>query len=181
MTPPPVIAQKLPENIFNYDISLIDKKQSNYKNLNETNSNKPTTKVLINPTNFIVNKLYDEFDSLPATAQTDVEMTSAQANKNLCTSSCKCSVEVITDKTPNNLKSNARRCVINVKDCDCPRLTECDNSTNSYGNVIPDEKENDEQFLTARHLLEFSKQIAMGMVSWFFFTKLFFDHELFSI
>lgn len=169
---PSVIDKKLPENIFNYDSNLTDKKTSNYKNLNETNSDKATTKMLINPTNFIVNKLYDEFDSLPAAAQTEATttMSTSQINKNVCTSSCKCSVEVIMDKTLNNFKTNNRRCVINIKDCDCDRFKNCDNLTNNnYGNVIQDEKENfrsdEEQYLTGRHLLIFSKQIAMGMVS----------------
>lgn len=161
--------KKLPANKFNYDTNLTDKKITNYKNLNETNSDKATTKTLINPTNFIVNRLYDELDSLPE-AQTDLPTTS-QINKNLCTSSCKCNVEVITDKTLNNFKSSNRRCVINIKDCDCDRFKNL--TTNSYGNVAQDDEESfiedtdDKQYLNGIHLLNFSKQIAMGMVSQF--------------
>lgn len=164
--------KKLSANKFNYDTNLTEKKTTNYKNLNETNSDKSTAKILINPTNFIVNRLYDELDLIPE-AQINLPTTS-EINQNLCTSSCKCSVEVITDKTLNNFKSINRRCVINIKDCDCSKnLTK-----NSYGNVLQDEKESftketdddDEQYLNGTNLLNFSKQIAMGMVSFFFFV-----------
>ncbi|XP_050089735.1 tyrosine-protein kinase receptor torso [Anopheles aquasalis] len=166
---------KKPENVFNFDTSFVnDKKSMTYKNLSDEQLRKPTGK---RPQIF-ENKLYpllnddDDIDK-------DEEPTGRQR---FCTNACKNVVEImdahavtggVADEEGMEMKGHVK-----IKPCSCQsvaRERERESSTqNSIENRCyhrcPDEEEGERQDIveeestpTSEQLLEFSRQIALGM------------------
>uniref|UniRef100_A0A182LVR8 receptor protein-tyrosine kinase n=1 Tax=Anopheles culicifacies TaxID=139723 RepID=A0A182LVR8_9DIPT len=168
---------KMPENVFNFDTSFVnDKKSLTYKNISDhrqtllggfTGSDGCRRSPQI-----IENKLYPLFNE-----DSEGDETSKLTRKPYCTNACKSAVEIIdgqgrgaTGKEPNGdgegVKSSVR-----IKPCSChsstldSALTHNTVENRCYQSCSPsaDGGKEDDPLPDSGQLLEFSRQIALGM------------------
>ncbi|XP_058121658.1 tyrosine-protein kinase receptor torso [Anopheles ziemanni] len=158
---------KLPENVFNFDTSFVnDKKSLTYKNITDGTSRRPQ---------IIENKLYPLFneDECPAGNQT----SDHQRVVTFCTNACRNVVEIV---------DRERHCVpetealdgkgsVKINPCSCQRDTVVENTVdNRCYHSCPESAElqipntpkpvvEDDPMPGSAQLLEFSRQIALGM------------------
>ncbi|XP_021699627.1 tyrosine-protein kinase receptor torso isoform X1 [Aedes aegypti] len=178
---PSLECNKKPENVFNFDAPFIhDKKSFAYKNISDHNTPEPTEsapemKITENRLYPLLNDTFDNNFSLCA----EVESNDLKDNTKICTNSCKCNVEILQSNSSEDIETWTKRtpCSIKVSGCECDSISngsgaqskqdEICNMVNNqcYYKELCSEKRNqsEEYIITSRQLLEFAKQIAIGM------------------
>ncbi|XP_058835831.1 tyrosine-protein kinase receptor torso-like isoform X2 [Topomyia yanbarensis] len=151
---------KKPENVFNLDIALVnDKKSLAYKDIPDHIPSNPTLEGTT-----IENRLYPLLNN-------DVQVVAG-----LCTNACKCQVDIVDqDETLSSSHPKAFSCNIKISDCECSSDNEINTDyqeqqqvTNlvvnqCYYSTVCNSKQNQEEELTSAQLVEFVRQIAVGM------------------
>ncbi|XP_035914516.1 tyrosine-protein kinase receptor torso isoform X2 [Anopheles stephensi] len=175
---PSLANNKLPENVFNFDTSFVnDKKSLTYKNLSDhrqtllggfsTGSDGARRSPQI-----IENKLYPLFNE-----DSGGDETSKLTPNSFCTSSCKNAVEIISDGQRRSSTGPPTDCEeglkgsVRIKPCSChgstldSALTHNTVENRCYQSCTPSEDglKEDDPIPDSGQLLEFSRQIALGM------------------
>uniref|UniRef100_A0A1Q3EWZ1 receptor protein-tyrosine kinase n=2 Tax=Culex tarsalis TaxID=7177 RepID=A0A1Q3EWZ1_CULTA len=171
---PGINNNKKPENVFNFDTSFANEKKSlAYKNLSDQESDSAKSRIIENKLYPLVNNSDDGMDqNLDANFNNLEESTT-----NGCTNSCKCRVEIIETScdAKQALCAKSMHCNIKVTGCEC-------NDTNGSQQTPPPPLENlvenqcyysthcnekqsqlDDTIITSAELLEFARQVAVGM------------------
>jgi tyrosine-protein kinase receptor torso len=184
-SPSAIFAEKSPENMFNFDTSLIEKDLTSYKTLCREDQSTIENDSPKSRPNLIVNRMYDEYN-IPVSEPTFA-----------CTNACKCQVDITNnnnndddttgdsvddgDMVYKNVRNKAR---LKISDCQCqlaqPKAvdtpkggcnlhdTKCDCLqptvvvNKGYG-IFFEENPNGNGLLESKDLLSFAKQIASGM------------------
>ncbi|XP_052899045.1 tyrosine-protein kinase receptor torso isoform X2 [Anopheles moucheti] len=162
---------KMPENVFNFDTSFVnDKKSLTYKNLSDHRQTLLGGFVTSDgghrhSPQIIENKLYPLFNE-----DSEGDETSKLTRKAFCTNACKNAVEILdgqrcglmgrdSKKACDGVKSNVR-----IKPCSCHSLTLDSALThNTVENRCYQSEKEDDPLPNSGQLLEFSRQIALGM------------------
>lgn len=169
---PEIGNNKKPENVFNFDKSFANEKKSlAYKNLSDQESEPPSSKI-------IENKLYPLVND-DLNTNLDTELNNLEENLTSgCTNACKCRVEIIEtiDDTKQSFCEKAMHCNIKVTGCECngddangetqqssPPANLVENRC--YYSTHYNEKQSqlDDTVITWADLLEFARQVAVGM------------------
>lgn len=179
---PSLECNKKPENVFNFDAPFIhDKKPFAYKNISDHSiSEQPP---LAPEMKITENRLYPLLNgSLNNNVGhcVEAELGDLKDNTKICTNSCKCNVEILQldDGTDVETWAKGSPCSIKVSGCECDSLGNesganqkkamCNLVDNQcyYKEDLCSEKrnQNEECIITSKQLLEFAKQIAIGMV-----------------
>lgn len=173
---PGINNNKKPENVFNFDKSFVNEKKSlAYKNLSDQES-------VPVPSKIIENKLYPLVnDGLSSNQNTDLNNLEETLTGG-CTNACKCRVEIIEtiNDTKQAICEKAMHCNIKVTGCECNGDNDDDNDNSSgesqqsppnlvenqcYYSTHYNEKQSqlDDTVITCAELLEFARQVAVGM------------------
>uniref|UniRef100_A0A1W7R6L9 receptor protein-tyrosine kinase n=1 Tax=Aedes albopictus TaxID=7160 RepID=A0A1W7R6L9_AEDAL len=178
---PSLECNKKPENVFNFDAPFIhDKKPFAYKNISDHSiSEQPP---LAPEMKITENRLYPLLNgSLNNNVGhcVEAELGDLKDNTKICTNSCKCNVEILQLDDGRDVETWAKGspCSIKVSGCECDSLGN-ESGTNQkkamcnlvdnqcyYKEDLCSEKrnQNEECIITSKQLLEFAKQIAIGM------------------
>ncbi|XP_065077728.1 tyrosine-protein kinase receptor torso-like [Ochlerotatus camptorhynchus] len=174
---PGLECNKKPENVFNFDAPFIHEKKSlAYKNISDHSttqqiSDTPITKITENRLYPLLNDNLNDNIGL----YLDTDMNSFDDSTNICTNACKCNVEILQSSSPEADKWKAKTsCSIQISGCECNV-----NDTKNYGKHqlfdfvdnqcyhedLSNENRNQsaECIVTSSQLIEFAKQIAVGM------------------
>ncbi|XP_055612387.1 tyrosine-protein kinase receptor torso isoform X2 [Uranotaenia lowii] len=177
---PGLECHKKPENMFNFDTSFVnDKKSLVYKNISNHDDGVEPPSALQSSvdemtTKIFENKLYPLLNENRDESVVD-DCNDLENRFTSCTNSCKCKVEIFEQgKTDNNVML----CNIKITSCECKKElveklqsrstkdepfnvvdNQCYYSTDS--NELKNEK--DETMLSSDDLIDFARQIAVGM------------------
>ncbi|XP_052873677.1 tyrosine-protein kinase receptor torso [Anopheles cruzii] len=176
---PALSSDKMPENVFNFDTSFVnDKKSFTYKNFSDQKQQQllQDGQRPVRAPQIIENKLYTLFND-----EGDSSTTGDHERKlGTCTNACKNVVEIVDEEhscaTQPEEREGSMKGNIKIKPCSCPHNTvDGELTQNSVENRCyhrcPEDSENLEsaEELDKPHrpnsdqLLEFSRQIALGM------------------
>uniref|UniRef100_A0A8D8GWH5 receptor protein-tyrosine kinase n=1 Tax=Culex pipiens TaxID=7175 RepID=A0A8D8GWH5_CULPI len=178
---PGINNNKKPENVFNFDTSFANEKKSlAYKNLSDQESDSIKLKIIENKLYPLVNTISDGM-----VPHLDSNLNNLEESlTNGCTNACKCKVEIIgtSSDAKQSLCSKAMHCNIKVTGCECNDVNALDESQQSmappplpplanlvenqcYYSTHCNEKQRqlDDAIITSCELLEFARQVAVGM------------------
>lgn len=176
---PSLDCNKKPENVFNFDAPFIhDKKSLAYKNISDHNASDPPG--LPPVTTITENRLYPLLNDDNVGFGMETELSGAKGNTKICTNSCKCNVEIVQlngagmdgetwiTKAPCGIRISGCECgspgnesgaqlkkdqLFNLVDNQCYYKEQCDEKRN----------QSEECIITSKQLLDFAKQIVVGM------------------
>lgn len=172
---PSLECNKKPENVFNFDAPFIhDKKSLAYKNISDHSAPQQFSETSM--TKITENRLYpllnDNLDhNIDHYLHTDINKTK------ICTNACKCSVEILQSTTSPELdKWNAMTLGnIKVSGCECSASDPKNSGKDKLFDLVENQcyqeelcsndnrNQSSECIITSSQLIEFAKQIAVGM------------------
>ncbi|XP_062544610.1 tyrosine-protein kinase receptor torso-like isoform X2 [Armigeres subalbatus] len=177
---PSVECNKKPENVFNFDAPFLhDKKSLAYKNISEHSSpgqadTAPVTKLTENKLYRLLNDNLNNDGGLCVESKT----SDLKDDMQICTNSCKCNVEILelNDDRVGEPWTTRIPCSIKVSGCECGSVAS-ESAVNGqdqllnlvvnkcyYKELSNDQRNQSEEcIITSKQLLEFAKQIAIGM------------------